>query len=59
MWEYQNTRISSQNDALHIFTLNSSREVFYEKRLEIVFYGHMLLMILTVKKLLDHFIKGI
>ena len=39
------------------YTPNWSEEVFVIKKLKIQFHGHMLLMILMVKKLLEHFMK--
>ena len=38
------------------YTPNWSEEVFI-KKLKIQFHGHMLLMMLMVKKLLEHFMK--
>ena len=39
------------------YTPNWSEEVFVIKKLKIRFHGHMSLMILMVKKLLEHFMK--
>ena len=39
------------------YTPNWSEEVFVIKKLKIQFHGHMSLMILMVKKLLEHFMK--
>ena len=39
------------------YTPNWSEEVFVIKKLKMQFHGHMLLMISTVKKLLEHFMK--
>ena len=36
---------------------NWSEEIFIIKKLKILYHGHMLLMILMVKKLLVHFMK--
>ena len=36
---------------------NWSEEIFIIKKLKILYHGHMLLMILMVKKLLEHFMK--
>ena len=36
---------------------NWSEEIFVIKKIKILFHGHMLLMILMVKKLLAHFRK--
>ena len=39
------------------YTPNWSEEVFVIKKLKMQFHGHMLLMILKVKKLLERFMK--
>ena len=39
------------------YTSNWSEEVFLIKKIKMQFHGHMLLMILMVKKLLEHFMK--
>ena len=39
------------------YTPNWSEEIFVIKNLKIQFHGHMSLMILMVKKLLEHFMK--
>ena len=39
------------------YTPNWSEEVFVIKEVKVQFHGHMLLMILIVKKLLEHFMK--
>ena len=53
--EYQNTNTFLKKD----YTLNSSDKVFMVKKLIIVCHGHLLLVILTVKKLLERFTKKI
>ena len=53
MWEYQNIRMFLQN-----VTLKIGLKVFViKKKLKILCLGHMLLMILMKKKLLEHFTK--
>ena len=39
------------------YTPNWSEEVFVIKKIKIQFHGHMSLMIVMVKKLLEHFLK--
>ena len=52
--EYQNNK----NIFAKGYTPDWSEEEFrIKKKLEIQFHGHMLLMILMVKKLLEHFMK--
>ena len=41
------------------YTPNWSEEIFLIKKLNILFCGHMLLVILLVKKLLERFMKKI
>ena len=51
-------RISKYKDIFSKgYTLNWSEEVFVIKKLKIQFHGHMSLMTLMVKRLLEHFMK--
>ena len=51
--EYKNAKTFSLKDTLKIGLKN----FLWLKKLKIQFYGHLLLVILMVKKLLEHFIK--
>ena len=51
--EYKNAKTFSLKDTLKIGLKN----FLWLKKLKIQFYGHLLLVILVVKKLLEHFIK--
>ena len=53
MLEYQNTKIFLQKVAFQI----GLEKFLLLKKLKILFCGHMLLAILKVKKLLEHFMK--
>ena len=46
-----------KNTFAKVYTPNWSEEVFVMKEVKILFHGHMLLTILLVKKLLEHFMK--
>ena len=52
MWEHQNTKTFAEGA-----TPDWSEEGLLLKKLKIQFHGHILLMILMVKKLLEHFMK--
>ena len=53
MLEFLSTKIFFLKDMLLI----SQKKFFYFKKLEIQFHGHMLLMILMMKRLLEVFMK--
>ena len=53
MLEYQNTKIFLLKDILQI----GLKKFLWLEKLKILFYGHLLLAILMVKKLLEHFKK--
>ena len=55
MLEYQNTKLFLQNITLEVGLKN----FLWLKKLKILYGGHMLLMILTEKKLLERFMKKI
>ena len=51
--EYQNIKTFFLKDTLQI----SMKKFFWLKKLETLLHGHMLLMILMMKKLLEYFMK--
>ena len=53
MYEYQNTKKFLLKAILQI----GLKKTLSLKKLKIQFHGHMLLMILMVKKLLEHFME--
>ena len=55
MLEYQNTKLFLQNITLEVGLKN----FLWLKKLKILYGGHMLLMVLTEKKLLERFMKKI
>ena len=56
--KFNHVRISKyKNVFAKGYTPNSSGEFLRLKQLKILFYGYMLLVILMMKKLLEHFIK--
>ena len=57
MLEYQNIKIFFQNVTLHIGQKKLKNVKFVVKKGKILYHGHMLLVILKEKKLLEHFMK--
>ena len=55
MLEYQNTKLFLQNITLEV----GLKKFLWLKKLKILYGGHMLLMVLTEKKLLERFMKKI